>query len=121
MYRALALLAPVACLLPISLFAAPYDGVYRQSTNAECSTTDGDVGSVRIEEGIFYGVQTECRMTRPVDVNGMNATLFTMECAAQDEQWTERAMLMPTPDGEGLYMIWDGYVFVYSSCPKDAP
>lgn len=114
----LAVFAPAAALLPFAVWAAPYDGVYRQTANAECALIGADGGSVRIDDGVFYGVQTECRMTRPVDVNGMNATLYTMECAAQDEQWSERAMLMPTPDGEGLYMIWDGYVFVYSQCPE---
>lgn len=119
-YRS-AFAALAAYLLPSALLAGPYDGVYRQTANAECALIGADGGSVRIGSGIFYGVQTQCRMTRPVDVNGMNATLYTMECAAGDEQWTERAMLMPTPDGEGLYMIWDGYVFVYSLCPEGAP
>ena len=109
------------CLLPTAVLAGPYDGVYRQTANAECALIGADGGSVRIASDIFYGVQTQCLMTRPVDVNGMNATLYTMECTAQDEQWTERAMFMTTPDRNGLYMIWDGYVFVYSRCPEGAP
>ena len=115
------LLAPALCLLPATLLAGPYDGVYRQTSNAECALIGVNGGSVRIASGIFYGVETQCNMTRPVDVNGMNATLYTMECAAGGEQWTERAMLMPTPDGSALYMIWDGYVFLYSLCEEGAP
>ncbi|MFU8823394.1 hypothetical protein [Yoonia sp.] len=117
-------LAPLVfatCLLPALLLAGPYDGVYRQTANAECALIGADGGSIRIATGIFYGVQMQCRMTRPVDVSGMNATLYTMECSGENEQWTERAMLMPTPDQQGLYMIWDGYVFVYSLCPDGAP
>ncbi|WP_322890387.1 MULTISPECIES: hypothetical protein [unclassified Yoonia] len=108
-------------LLPAVLSAAPYDGVYRQTANAECALIGANGGSVRIAAGIFYGVGTQCQMTRPVDVNGMEATLYTMECVAEGEQWSERAMLMRTADGEGLYMIWDGFVFVYSLCPEGAP
>lgn len=113
--------ALVAALLPCWAMADPYDGVYRQTANAECDLIGVDGGSVRIAAGIFYGVDTQCQMTRPVDVNGMNATLYTMECAGFGEEWTERAMLMPTADGDGLYMAWDGYVFVYSRCEGGAP
>ncbi|WP_019953479.1 hypothetical protein [Yoonia vestfoldensis] len=121
MIRFLSLPAVLIGLVPAVLSAAPYDGVYRQTANAECALIGVDGGSVRIAAGIFYGVETQCQMTRPVDVNGMEATLYTMECVADDQQWTERAMLMRTADGGGLYMIWDGYVFVYSLCPEGAP
>jgi hypothetical protein len=113
--------AVAACLLPALVGATPYDGVYRQTANAECALIGANGGAIRIASGIFYGVGMQCRMTRPVDVSGMNATLYTMECMGDGEQWTERAMLMPTPDQSGLYMIWDGYVFVYSLCPEGAP
>jgi hypothetical protein len=121
MTRFLRLPAVLIGLVPAVLAAAPYDGVYRQTANAECALIGVDGGSVRIAAGIFYGVETQCQMTRPVDVNGMEATLYTMECVADGEQWTERAMLMRTADGEGLYMIWDGYVFVYSICEEGVP
>ena len=108
-------------LVPAVVAAAPYDGIYRQTVDADCALIGYDGTSVRIAEGVFYGVETQCQMTRPVDVNGMNATLYTMECAADGQQWTERAMLMPTADGKGLYILWDGYVFVYGLCPAVAP
>ncbi|MBQ1202696.1 MAG: hypothetical protein IIX61_02645 [Loktanella sp.] len=110
-----------ALLFPAIVASGPYDGVYRQTANAECALIGANGGSIRIASGIFYGVDMQCRMTRPVDVSGMNATLYTMDCTGEGEQWTERAMLMPTPDQNGLYMIWDGYVFVYSLCPDGAP
>jgi hypothetical protein len=121
MTRLLSLSAVFVSVFPAVLSATPFDGVYRQTANAECALIGANGGSIRIASGIFYGVETQCQMTRPVDVNGMDATLYTMECAAEGEQWTERAMLMRTADGEGLYMIWDGYVFVYSLCPNGAP
>jgi hypothetical protein len=85
MKRFAPLLISALCLLPAILLGGPYDGVYRQTANAECALIGVNGGSVRIASGIFYGVETQCRMTRPVDVNGMNATLYTMECSAEGQ------------------------------------
>ena len=99
--------------------AAPYDGVYKQTANAECALVGVDGGSLRIADNIFYGVEVECRMTRPVDINNMNATIYTMECSGGDQVWPERAMLMNDAANEdGIYMIWDGYVFRYDRCEE---
>lgn len=112
MRRVAALLA----LLPTVVAAGPYDGVYRQVANADCANIGVDGGSLKIEEGIFYGVELECRMTRPVDVLQMNATLYTMQCTGEDQIWTERAMLMDNADGDGIIMVWNGYAFAYEAC-----
>ncbi|GGL56899.1 hypothetical protein [Wenxinia marina] len=106
-------------LLPASAAAEPYDGIYRQAENADCALVGADGGSVRIADGVFEGVGSQCLMTLPVDVVDMDATLYTMECAAGGEAWTERAMLMHTPDRDGLFMIWNGYAFRYDRCPDD--
>lgn len=121
MNRFLRQFAVLIGLVPAMAAAAPYDGIYRQTADADCAVIGGDGTSVRIAEGVFYGVETQCQMTRPVDVNGMDATLYTMECAADGQQWSERAMMMRTADGAGLYMVWNGYVFVYGLCPDEAP
>lgn len=110
-------LAALFILAPVLVAATPYDGTYRQNANAECALVGVDGGSLKIEDGIFYGVEMECRMTRPVQVVDMNATLYTMACSGEDQVWTERAMLMN--DGEidgGIIMMWDGYAFRYSRC-----
>lgn len=108
--------------IPGLAMAGPYDGIYKQTANSECGLVGVDGGSIQIENDIFYGVEVECRMTKPVDVVDMDAMLYTMECSGEDQQWTERAMLMTPakePTGEkpdGLIMVWNGYAFVYKGC-----
>ena len=107
----------VFCAFPF--LAGPYDGVYKQTANAECSLVGADGGSLKIAENIFYGVEMECRMTKPVDINDMDATIYTMECSGADQIWTERAVLMNDASKTGLYMIWDGYAFLYDRCEEN--
>lgn len=102
--------------MPLALMAGPYDGVFKQAANAECSLIGVDGGSLKIEDGIFYGVEVECRMTKPVSVNDMDATLYTMQCSGGDQSWTERAMLMLNKQADGIIMVWNGYAFVYDRC-----
>jgi len=101
--------------------ASPYDGIYKQVANADCGLVGVDGGALEIRDGVFYGVDMQCRMTRPVNVNAMDATLYTMECAGAEQSWTERALMMkPAPvEGDetpGLIMLWNGYAFVYEGC-----
>lgn len=109
----------VLAALSGAAFASPYDGTYRQVANADCGLVGVDGGALKIEGGIFYGVAMECRMTRPVDVIDMDATLYTMECSGEDEQWTERSMVMNDRESDGIIMIWNGYAFRYDRCPAE--
>ena len=104
------------CLIPAMTAAGPFDGVYKQTANSECALVGVEGGSLKIEESIFYGVEVECRMVRPVDINEMNATIYYMECSGEGTTWTERAIMMNDADGDGIYMIWDGYAFRYDRC-----
>ena len=117
----------VYMIIPISIVglfvstvghADPYDGVYKQTANAECSQVGADGGSLRISEGIFYGVEVECRMTKPVDINDMDATIYTMECSGEGALWSERAIVMADAEDKGIYMIWDGFAFRYDRCEE---
>lgn len=119
MRHALRYLTLTLVAAPAILGANPYDGVYKQTVNAECALVGVDGGSLKIEDDIFYGVEVECRMTNPVAVEDMNATLYEMQCSGEGETWTERALLMPDAEDTGLYMIWSGYAFRYDRC--DAP
>ena len=105
-------------LIPSLSVAAPYDGVYKQTANADCGLVGADGAAVEIREGIFFGVEIQCRMTRPVNVVDMEATLYTMQCSGTGQNWTERAMVMRRADAAGIIMLWDGYAFVYDACEQ---
>ncbi len=115
-----AALALAALTLPGLALAGPYDGVYRQAANADCGLIGVDGGAISIEDGVFNGVEMECRMTRPVDVVNMDATLYTMECSGEDQIWSERTLLMNAAAEGGLIMLWNGYAFRYDRCPDGA-
>ena len=112
-------LALALILAPTLAVATPYDGTYRQNANAECALVGADGGALKIEDGIFFGVEMECRMPRPVQVVNMDATLYTMRCSGNDQIWTERAMVMNDAQEDGIIMLWDGYAFRYSPCPEE--
>lgn len=103
---------------PSMISAGPFDGTYKQTANAECALVGVDGGALRIENDIFYGVEVECRMTNPVEIEDMSATVFTMACIGEGSTWEERAILMTDAQDPGLYMIWDGYAFRYERCEE---
>lgn len=116
-------LAPAVAAVALSAGAAmatPYDGTYRPSEESDCTRVGVEGGALRIEDGLFEGIKSECRMTRPVDVVDMDATLYTMECSAGDTSWTERALLMQAAGDDGLIMLWNGYAFRYARCSAEA-
>ena len=98
--------------------AGPWDGLYRLAADADCAQIGVEGGVLWIGQGVFHGVGMTCEMTRPVNVLGMDATLYTMECAGQDEVWTERAMIMHDAERDGIIMIWNGFAFRYDRCPE---
>lgn len=109
-------IAPVLMLLAGPALAGPYDGLYRQTADADCTQIGGEGGALRIDGGIFYGAELECRMTNPVSVVDMDAKLYTMQCSDADTAWTERALVMRAATGGGIIMVWNGYAFQYDNC-----
>lgn len=105
-------------LFPLVLAASPFDGVYRQTANAECALVGVDGGSIKIEDDIFYGVEVQCRLTNPVEIEDMNAMLYDMACTGEGSTWEERAILMQDAQKPGILMIWDGYAFRYDRCEE---
>lgn len=111
------LIIAAGSLSPLTLAASPFDGVYKQTANAECALVGVDGGSVKIEDDIFYGVEAQCRLTNPVEIEGMGAILYDMACTGEGSTWEERAILMQDAQQPGILMIWDGYAFRYERCP----
>lgn len=105
-------------LIPSLVFATPYDGVYKPTAEADCAKIGEEGGALEIKEGIFVGVEVQCRMTRPVNVVDMDAVLYTMRCSGEGQNWTERSMVMRHANGKDVIMLWDGYAFVYEACEQ---
>ncbi len=115
----------LAALLPQAALALPWDGTYRPNAEADCDKVGEEGGSLRIAAGTLQGIGSTCRMTDPVDVLDLEATLYVMDCEGGGQQWSERAMLMKAAEGDGIFLAWRGYVFRYDRCPEpedaDAP
>jgi len=98
-----------------------FDGVYRQGPASACILLGVDGGALKIEDGVFYGVEMQCQMQNPVDVRDMDAVLYDMECSGEGTTWQARALFMRAAD-EGLIMVWNGYAFKYDRCAfRDHP
>ena len=113
-------LSVTCALVPTLVSGGPFDGVYKQTANAECSLVGIDGGSVKVEDSIFYGVEMQCRMINPIDIRDMNATIFNMECSGSGQTWSERAIMMADAETPGVYMIWNGYAFRYQRCDVES-
>ena len=95
-----------------------FSGVYHQGAASACKSIGTDGGAIQIDGTKFRGVESECRMTRPVNVVNMDAMLFDMECSGEGETWEARAMYMNAASG-GLIMVWDGFAFEYARCEAE--
>jgi hypothetical protein len=111
------LLPALLLILPAAAQALPWDGTYRLSEGADCSRVGQDGGALRIADGVFEGVEATCRMTKPVDILGLDATVYDMDCEGEGETWTERALFMDAAEGDGIYILWRGFAFRYDRCP----
>ena len=112
--------SPILALLlavPAAVQALPWDGTYRLSQGADCDRVGEEGGALRIGGGVFEGVGATCRMTEPVDVLDLDATIYVLDCEGEGETWTERAMFMRAAEGDAIFVLWRGYAFRYERCP----
>lgn len=96
--------------------AQDMDGLYKATPEADCDVADGE-GLIAIEDDVFRGFESTCRMTNPLEVRGMDATLYDFVCTAGATVWEERAIVVEGAAGE-LILVWDGYAFAYPACPR---
>jgi len=102
------------------LAAGQFDGTYKLTPDADCGLIGREDGALRVKSGVLTGVETECRMTNPVNVRDMQGVLFDMQCSGEGSQWSERALFLRAADG-GLILVWDGFAFAYDSCDATGP
>ncbi len=98
--------------------AGPYDGTYRPDADWaagwDCQSVGMDGGALAVQGGTFYGVESACRLTNPVPVRDMAATLYDAQCSGEGETYGYRLMLMTTPGG--IAVIRDGVVLALKRC-----
>ena len=107
-----------ALFMTAPVMAGPFDGLYQPSPTADCTVLGTDGGALKVESETFYGVESRCKMTNPVNVRDMDAILYDMQCSGEGETWTSRAMFMRSAD-DGLILAWNGFAFKYDRCPSN--
>ncbi|GHA40940.1 hypothetical protein GCM10008927_01490 [Amylibacter ulvae] len=104
----------------IAVAADKYDGVYRpvgqMFAGWDCTTIGQDGGAIAIKKNVVYGIENNCKLTNPVNVNGMTATLYDANCAGEGNSWRSRVMIMKADFG--LYYISDQFVASWQNCPS---
>ena len=87
-----ALLTCAALMAAMPAMGGEFDGVFKQGPEWDCGLAGVDGGALVIKDGIFHGVEMECRMENPVDVRDMDAYLYDMECSGGGSAWSARAL-----------------------------
>ena len=106
-------------IAPTLVMAQGVDGLYRPDADWaedwDCRSVGQDGGAVEIRDGVFHGVEAQCKLTNPVSVRDMDATLYDAICTGEGESWQARLMIMDT--AEGIVTLRDGGdVSRYISC-----
>ncbi|MCA0206003.1 MAG: hypothetical protein LCH92_16775 [Proteobacteria bacterium] len=95
-----------------------YDGTWTFLDAASCRPGSDAVVRVTLPEIRYY--ESLCRLSNPVPVRGMEATLYDADCAGEGETWHHRLLLMRTDDGQ-LLQLQDGFAQLLNACPAEAP
>ena len=90
------------------------DSISARCSSWDCTSIGSDGGALAIRDGVFYGVESACTLTKPTPVNGMSAMLYDAECNGEGESYGFRVMFMAL--GDGLAMIQDGAVSELERC-----
>ena len=114
--RAARLALAALLALPAPAQAQDMEGLYKATPEADCDAPGGE-GLLAIEDDVFRGFESTCRMTNPLEVRDMDATLYDFVCTAGGTVWQERAIVVEGAAGE-LILVWDGYAFAYPACPR---
>lgn len=115
----------LSLLLAGPLAAQDYDfgGLYRPVGEAfegwACTeeTIGQDGGALAVKDGTFFGLESACELTNPVNIRDMNARLFDAVCTGEGESYSYRLMLMKKEGG--LIFAQDGFAFELVSCDAE--
>lgn len=99
----IALLILALSVLATTAWAGPYDGRYRpdhpSGDSWDCKAVGKDGGVILLTSNIFFAVGSRCNLRDPVNVSGMDATLYDAICRADGAPWQRRIMIMKTANG----------------------
>ncbi|MEO9822125.1 MAG: hypothetical protein ABJ370_21575 [Paracoccaceae bacterium] len=109
-------------LLPFTATSAlalgEYDGIYKPAADWandwDCKRLGQDGGAMAVINNQFIGVERACRLSNPVNVRDIDATLFDADCSAEGKGMTERMMLMEMSDG--IAVLTNGSVVLLKQC-----
>lgn len=108
----------IALLVPSCLMAQGFDGLYfpegQRGWLCDEESLGQDGGALAIRERKLIGVETSCALTRPVNVRDMDAVLYDLDCTAEGEQATERALIARSDTG--VIILRDGFVAQWQKC-----
>lgn len=110
----------MACVTGLTgeAIADRFDGKYRpvgdEFARWDCHTVGRDGGALAIQNDVFFGVESRCDLSSPVNVNGMNAVLYDAKCSGEGYEWSERVMFMASE--KGVYYITKQFVAEWQSC-----
>lgn len=97
---------------------SPYDGTWTYLDASSCRPGSDAVVRVTGSEIRYY--ESLCRLSNPVPVRDMGATLYDADCAGEGETWQHRLMLMRTEEGQLLHLT-PGRAQLLNACPADSP
>lgn len=81
------------------VIAGEFDGTYALNSKWDCKAIGMDHGAWQIKDNKMEMTETNCTMSKPVNVRNMGAVLFDLACVQSEFEWTSRVMLMHTDDG----------------------
>ncbi len=114
------ILAATLALTGTAAMATDYDGIFRPSiaaaANWNCRDLGMDGGALAIQGNRFIGVENACTLEKPININGMEATIYNASCSGEGESYSLRMILMK--HDRGIYVITDGQIADWVYCTK---
>lgn len=93
----------------------PLQGKYIPFPDWSCDVTGGEGGALAIIGDVFYGVESECRLSNGRAVGAHGAAIFDVMCSGEGDTWADEYILRRDEWGRLGWMSAD-QVSVMESC-----
>jgi hypothetical protein len=117
--RSAAVLLACSLAAPAIANSDAFDGRYfpQGAQGWDCTSIGMDGGALAVQGGHLYGVESKCKISMPVSVRGMDATLFDLQCSAEGEDYSERVLMGHSEDGIVIVRNLGNVAFL-TRCPE---